>query len=207
MKSRADVETERYLEAREIFSRHEISSRSECGSRWTLVRRRENGVWEHDMHCEIAVLSDGFIVVHGDFDTCAWKWYGTSEPHAVVARTAGASGAYLIEKARKGLDDPRLVEERVGEVLAHELTELRDEWEESHGEPLTEHQREAIDEAIENADGAKHDECEAIVRELLDEREPVIDWEESLGYVTTDRLIRGHVAVSRLHELLVKEEP
>ena len=208
-RSRAEVEAFLVTHAREAFERHEISSRSEDGSRWMLVERRANGVWDHNLSCEVAVLFDGFIVVHGDFETCAWRWRGSFDPRSVVARTATTTDlTYLREKAQLGLDDRHLVEERDGEVLEHDLIAIRDAWEENHGKPPDGDVIEALDDAIDRVyGGADHDECEDIIRKLYGCSD-VIDSEDigMLGYVTTARVIRAQAAVARLHSLLLKEE-
>lgn len=203
-RSRHQYETDVRREAIATFAEHTIASRSE--GRWVLKR----GGTEGNLWCEVAALSAGFLLVHGDFDLCAWEGASYRKPRGLVA-WIGAHGndlGYVTEKAQRALDGRELTEKRCAEVLQHDLASLLAEWEAYHGEEPSERVREAITDAIERTedDDLPPYGLDAIVHELMDA--DVIDGEDacSLGYVTTRRVIRGWAAVNRLHTLLCAEE-
>jgi hypothetical protein len=212
-RSRTEYEDALIAECRETFANHTIASRGD--GRWVL---REPGT--SNMQCEIVALAWGTLLVHGDFDHCIWTGYsGKGGPEAIVRWIGRQSGlGYICQKAVKGLEDHRLVEEINGEVLAHNLQEYLDEWrvqnalDDERDAPSEDEQREreriteALESAIEDAGVAsEHDDGHRIVWALADDG--VIDSETagSLGVVTTRRVIRAWQAVARLHELLDEE--
>lgn len=212
-RSRTEYEDALIAECRETFAKHTIASRSD--GRWVL---REPGT--SNMQCEIVALAWGTLLVHGDFSHCIWTYYsGDGGPEAIVRWIGRQSGiGYVCQKAIKGLEDHRLVEEINGEVLAHDLQAHLDEWREQNAlddednSPSEEEKREreriteALEEAIELASGAsEHDDGHRIVWALVDDG--VIDSETacSLGEVPTRRVVCAWQAVARLHELLAEE--
>lgn len=195
---------------RKTFERHEIIERSDDGREWCL-RRRVDGVWEHDMHCRIRVLGGSAIIVHGDFDFCGWEgFYGGTNPAAResttpldVVRWIGATSNPHTSKATRFFDGDALTKCRVGEVLRRQLSDRLADVEEDDEDTL-----DKLSEAITRIDDHDdHDECENLLRELYDEDESVIDSEDMgyLGFVTSRRVLRAHAAVARLHQLLEQE--
>ena len=202
-RSRHQYEADLRRECVATFAEHTIASRSE--GRWVLKR---NGT-EGNFWCEVAALAGGFLLVHGDFDVCAWEGGSYRAPRDLVG-WIGAHGndlGYVTEKASRALDGHELTEERIGEVLRHDLADLLADWEPYHGEEPSDDVREAITDAIEQADDCTYQqEFDRLIESLMDDN--VIDGEEAsgLGCVTTRRVIRGWAAVNRLHTLLLAEE-
>ncbi len=212
-RSRREYEADLIADCRKAFAKHTIASRGD--GRWVL---REPGT--SNLQCEIVALAWGTLLVHGDFSHCIWTYYsGDGGPEALVRWIGRQSGlGYVCQKAIKGLEDHRLVEEINGEVLAHDLQEYLDEWREQNAlddednDPSEDEQREreriteAIEDAIKEASGASDDgDGHRIVHALVDD--DVIDSETagSLGEVPTRRVVCAWQAVVRLRELLDEE--
>ncbi len=196
---------------RETFKHHEIIDRSDDGREWCL-RRRVNGVWDHDMHCRIRVLGCSALIVHGDFDFCGWEgFYGgtnaaareTTTPLDVVRWIGGTNDPHT-SKASRFFDGDVLTKCRVGEVLRRQISDRLADVDEDDEETL-----DKLSEVIARIDDIdNHDECEGLLRDLYAEDESVIDSEDMgyLGFVTSRRVLRAHAAVARLHQLLEQEK-
>ena len=227
-RSRREYEADLIVDCRKAFVKHTIANRGD--GRWIL---REPGT--SNMQCEIVALAWGTLLVHGDFDCCLWTGYsGKGGPESLVAWIGRQTDVhYVAQKASRGLDDYELVEEVKGEVLVRDLRdylaeceaeyatdgEEGDEADEEHAaveddddpaevERREEHQRikEALVEAIESAEGDEgRFEMHGIVARLIDDGVIESEYANSLGTVTTRRVIRAWQAVARLHELLTEE--
>ena len=227
-RSRREYEADLIVDCRKAFVKHTIANRGD--GRWIL---REPGT--SNMQCEIVALAWGTLLVHGDFDCCLWTGYsGKHGPESLVAWIGRQTDVhYVAQKASRGLDDYELVEEVKGEVLVRDLrdylAECKAEYagDEEEGddsdeenaaggeaddpaevERREEHER-IKDALVEAIDSAKADEgrfeMHAIVSRLIDDGVIDSEYANSLGVVTTRRVIRAWQAVARLHELLTEE--
>lgn len=200
----ARLRYERDLMAREKinFARHQIHMRGDNGRDWTIMEPHAEFGWCNNLWAEILVGASGTLIVHGDIESCIFANFSGGSPAATVAWIGAHRDIhYVASKAALGFGEDH--RERNAEVFLAELREHYDEWEERHGRPMSEEEREHFDDAFDEFDeGDDVHQLEHITRELMDNG--VIDSEvaSSLGYVITQRVIRAHAAVARLHELL-----
>jgi hypothetical protein len=99
----------KYLEnmerlADDAFKDHRVRYAKE--DRWTIQRHNdEKHHWEGFYWTEIVTVADG-ILVHGDIDTCLFKFYkGDKKPFGPIHWVAHSGVDYLEEKCSIGMDD------------------------------------------------------------------------------------------------------
>lgn len=96
--------TKMELMAEDSFKNHRLQYSEE--HRWIIRHyNEEKKYWEGFYWTEIVVVANG-LLVHGDIDTCLFKYYsGDKHPMARVHWIAKSGVDYLVEKCSIGMDD------------------------------------------------------------------------------------------------------
>jgi len=105
----------------DAFKNHKVRNSQE--GRWTLQRHNdEKGHWEGFYWTEIVIVADG-ILVHGDIDTCLFKYYRGNDPTNLgpVHWVARSGVDYLEEKCSIGMDDKAVCQTFDDGVAAWEI--------------------------------------------------------------------------------------
>lgn len=198
---RAAWEAEALAQERELFARHDVFRRRDCGRRWTLMARMPDGRWLSDRWFEVVVLDGDGLLAQGDIDLAAWEGLPSKPgrpPRDVVAWVARKCGDLhsAAQKATRSIG--ALAVEHVGEVMRGDLERLLEPERE-----ISKAQRRRVSRALAalSADSSA-DACRDIARSLYDY--DVVDAEEacSLGVATSHRVLTGLAAVARLNEIL-----
>ena len=179
---RAAWEAEALAQERELFARHDVFRRRDCGRRWTLMARMPDGRWLSDRWFEVVVLDGDGLLVQGDIDLAAWEGLPSKPgrpPRDVVAWVARKCGDLhsAAQKATRSIG--ALATEHTGEVMRGDLERLLEPERE-----ISKAQRRRVSRALAtlSADSSA-DAC-------------------SLGVATSHRVLAGLAAVARLNEIL-----
>lgn len=108
--------------AEETYKNHKLRSSGE--GRWIIQVQRDDGSWDGIYYTEIVNLGGGGILVHGDGDTCLFKYYNGEKHVTSKARWLASSGVdYLEQKCSIGMDDGSVARTFDDEVALWELEE------------------------------------------------------------------------------------
>lgn len=143
------------------FSTHEIRESSE--GRWLLQMKRKDGSWTGDRWMEVAALSGGKLLVHGDYDPVCFA-YNSDSPesrvHWMARNYQNEPCSYVMEKASIGTGGRRRVTAFDREKAARDLRKFAAEYREDGRLSLAKKYKKAAD--------GEWDTEERLLRELYD---------------------------------------
>jgi hypothetical protein len=143
--------------------------------------------------CDIVVMQGGGIAVWGDIDACTFAYSPYSDHVASIHWLASAGVAYYArQKATIGMSDPVAAQEHPPEVAIYDLLMLKKDPDD--------YSIDAINEAIKDLDNGEH--VDLVKQALMEVDTGAWEWVDSIGRVTSTRVICALAAVKRLSALL-----
>lgn len=209
MNAREKYEQEMTELAERAYDQHELYHHEVGSQNWIIKRPRSGEFWT-----EIINLYGGGVLLHGDGDTCLFRWYdGHKDQLAAIRRIARSSLGYIAEKEAIGISGRQPQYEQ--DVFVDDLLDMFDDDDEYATSRVNEKYgsakkwADAIAEEIfiydMNPGTVSYDPCD--LEDILDLAE--LGWVEDeiylLGRVHPLRIYHARAACAKLLELLEGE--
>lgn len=179
------------------------------------IRRPNSGMFWAD----IVIMGNAGIGVWGDIEGCFFA-YGSGAPEDIIAWMARADVEYYgRQKASIGMNGAELVDEYVGEVALYDLRQHLVQAKDEYDPEEWNRQRPGVpsvgvvyEDAIRDAErSVRNGEnmCNVhgqLIEDIQDIEPDAYEWVNSVGKVTSCRVIYALVAVRKLWELLNKPD-